>query len=135
MNPRVALPPKARASLYLPFALIGVALGATQVGYSAAEAGQPTWLIVAMSVYAFLGGALGITAASNTDTSAGSIDPAYGPMTTDQVLVPDEDDGPDDGDVDLPDPDDDLDGWIEVDADAADPDDDLEAMVTATRVD
>ena len=114
MNPRVALPPKARAGLYLPFALIGVALGATQVGYSAAEAGQPTWLIVAMSVYAFLGGALGLTAASNTDTSAGQIDPAYGPMTADQVLVPDRDDGPVDGPA-LPDPDGDIDDWIEVD--------------------
>ena len=60
------IPPNVRRIAYAAYALLGVALGATQVGFSAAEAGQPVWLIVAMAVYGFIGGAFGITAASNT---------------------------------------------------------------------
>ena len=67
--PPVALPPAARASIYYGFAVVGVALGATHVGFAAANAGQPTWLTVSLAVYAFVGPALGLTAASNTPTS------------------------------------------------------------------
>lgn len=66
MNPLTTIPPSVRNYLYLASALIGLGLGATQVGYQAAEAGFPTWLKVALSVYAFLAGALGLTAAANT---------------------------------------------------------------------
>lgn len=62
------LPPAQRRIAYVVFALLGVAVGAIQVGYGAAETSQPTWLTVALAVYAFLGGALGMTAASNTPT-------------------------------------------------------------------
>ena len=68
MIPTVALPPKARATLYIVFSLLGLGLGGTQVGYAAASAGQPVWLIVALAVFAFLGTGLGLTAASNTKT-------------------------------------------------------------------
>ena len=64
--PPVALPPAARASIYYGFAVVGVALGAIQVGYGAASVDQPTWLTVALAVYVFAGPALGLTAASNT---------------------------------------------------------------------
>ena len=64
--PSVALPPEIRAKLYLGFAVVGVALGAIQVGYGAASVDQPTWLTVALAVYVFAGPALGLTAASNT---------------------------------------------------------------------
>lgn len=58
--------PKARAYAYVVSTIAGVLLGATQVGYSAADAGQPTWLTVALAVYAFLAGSLGLVAKSNT---------------------------------------------------------------------
>lgn len=61
-----ALPETARRYIYSAYAVIGLALGATQVGFSAAEAGQPVWLVVAMAVFAFIGTALGFTAAQNT---------------------------------------------------------------------
>lgn len=60
------VPAHYRKIAYAAYALIGVLLGAIQVGYGAAEAGQPVPLTVALAVYAFLGGALGVTAAANT---------------------------------------------------------------------
>ena len=60
------MPAHVRKVLYVIFAVVGLALGATQVGYSAAEAGQPTWLTVALAVYAFVGTGLGFTASANT---------------------------------------------------------------------
>lgn len=60
--------PKVREAVYSVFAVIGLALGAAQVGFSAAEAGQPVWLTVGLAVYAFLGAAgLGV-ARANTPT-------------------------------------------------------------------
>lgn len=63
---RVFLPAKVRGPIYTAFGVVGVGLGATQVGYASAEHSQPTWLTVALSVFAFVGGAIGYTAASNT---------------------------------------------------------------------
>lgn len=74
--PQVALPPKARAIIYQVYAAAGLLVGATQVGYSAADLGQPAWLVVILAVYAFLGVALGITAASNTQTEPPIYEPA-----------------------------------------------------------
>ena len=62
----VAFPPKARAAIYYAYAIVGLGLGAVQVGYSAAGLGQPTWLTVTLAVFAFLAAGLGLTAASNT---------------------------------------------------------------------
>lgn len=62
------IPAAARKKVYAVFALIGVILGAVQVAYaSIASSGQPAWLTAALAVYAFLGGALGLTARANTD--------------------------------------------------------------------
>ena len=58
------IPPAYRLRAYQVFALVGVALGAVQVGFAAAEASQPVALTVALAVYAFVGGALGMTAAT-----------------------------------------------------------------------
>lgn len=66
---RDIIPPNVRKPAYAIYALLGVVIGATQVGFASAEAGQPTWLTVALAVYAFVGGALGLTAATNTDTT------------------------------------------------------------------
>jgi hypothetical protein len=61
------LPATVRRWFFAAYALIGVGIGATQVGFSAAELGQPTWLVVALAVYAFIGGAFGLTAATNVN--------------------------------------------------------------------
>lgn len=60
------LAPAIRSKVYAFYAVLGLVLGATQVGFSAAEAGQPVWLTVALAVYAFVGGALGFVAQANT---------------------------------------------------------------------
>lgn len=58
--------PDVRAKVYTGFWVTGLALGATQVGFASADAGQPTWLTVALAVYAFLGTGVGYTASRNT---------------------------------------------------------------------
>jgi len=62
------LTPAHRKLVYAVYALLGVVVGAIQVAYVAAEAGQPVWLNVSLAVYGFLGTALGLTAAANTPT-------------------------------------------------------------------
>ena len=64
MNP-LAERPDIRRRVYIGFWLLGLALGAAQTGYAAAQAGQPVWLNVALSVYAFLGAGVGYTAQAN----------------------------------------------------------------------
>ena len=68
MNPLTNLSPNVRATVYSLYALVGVVLGATQVGFQASENGFPVWLKVTLSVYAFVGTAVGLTAVSNTPT-------------------------------------------------------------------
>ena len=58
--------PAIRSHVYTIFWCLGLALGATQVGFAAADAGQPVWLTVALAVYAFLGAGVGYTAGQNT---------------------------------------------------------------------
>ena len=68
-NPLVDfLTPHFRQRLYIGYAFVGLALSGTQVGFSAAGQGQPTWLTVVLPVFAFVGTALGATAASNVQT-------------------------------------------------------------------
>ena len=62
----VYIPAKVRGPIYAGYAVVGTALGAAQVGFASANTTQPAWLTVALSVFAFLGGAIGYTAASNT---------------------------------------------------------------------
>lgn len=67
MNPLANLiPAHIRSYLYIAYAVLGLGLGGTQVGYSAADAGQPTWLVVALAVFAFVGTGLGFVASANT---------------------------------------------------------------------
>lgn len=58
--------PTLRKTLYTIYTLLGLALGAVQVGYASADAGTPTWLTVTLAVFAFVGAGLGFTAATNT---------------------------------------------------------------------
>lgn len=61
---------KARKAIYSAYIVAGVAIGATQVGFASVEgAGQPTWLTVALAVYAFLSVPLGSLAVANTPSS------------------------------------------------------------------
>lgn len=65
--------------MYVIYALAGLVIGATQVGYSAAEFGQPTWLTVTLAVYAFIGGGVGFTATTHTPKSVETIEPSVDP--------------------------------------------------------
>jgi hypothetical protein len=55
------IPAAWRKPIYAVYAVVGVVLGAWQIAQSPA----PGWLITALTVYGFVGGALGVTAASN----------------------------------------------------------------------
>lgn len=54
-----------RKVLYLVYGFVGVAIGATQTAYVAAEAVTPLWVTVALSVYAYIGVSFGLVAAQN----------------------------------------------------------------------
>lgn len=60
-----AIPEKYRNIFYLVFGFLGVALGATAVGFATAGVATPVWLNVATAVYAFLGGPTALTARAN----------------------------------------------------------------------
>jgi hypothetical protein len=60
------IPSTWRKAIYAGYAIIGVIIGAIQVGFAAAELGQPVWLTVTLAVYAFVGGAVGLTASTHT---------------------------------------------------------------------
>lgn len=68
------IPAKQRRRIYGIFATIGVAFGATQVGYSAAGQDQPTSLTVSLAVFSFVSGAVGFVAASNTTPTIEDVD-------------------------------------------------------------
>jgi quinol-cytochrome oxidoreductase complex cytochrome b subunit len=68
MNPSdtlLLLPDKWRLACYAAFAVLGAVLVATQVGYAAADIGQPIWLTVAWPVYGSLGTSFGLLAGTN----------------------------------------------------------------------
>lgn len=54
-----------RKIIYAVYALIGVVLGSVQVWTAAVDSAMPTWLKGALAVYAYVGGAIGLTAAAN----------------------------------------------------------------------
>ena len=65
--------PALRRTLYTAYAIAGLILGSTQVGFSAADVGQPVALTVALAVYGFVGTAFGFQARAKTD--AKPVDP------------------------------------------------------------
>lgn len=66
--------PTARRIVYTAFWIIGLILGAIQVGYASTDLGQPTWLVVALAVFAFLAAGVGYTAFANTNRTYGDED-------------------------------------------------------------
>ena len=77
------IPAAWRKPIYAAYALAGAIIGAVQVGYLSAEAGQPVWLTVTLAVYGFIGTAIGFTASANT--------PASGKFTGNEPVEPEED--------------------------------------------
>lgn len=63
------LPAGVRSKLYTIYAVLALALGATQVGFASADAGQPEWLTVTLAVFVFVGAGLGFTANANTPSA------------------------------------------------------------------
>ncbi|MGA8047840.1 MAG: hypothetical protein WCA30_16400 [Dermatophilaceae bacterium] len=57
--------PAKRKAIYATYSTIGLMLGGVQAGLGAVEVGSPDWLKASLAVYAFLGTAIGATAASN----------------------------------------------------------------------
>ena len=80
---RDVIPAAWRKPIYAAYALAGAVIGAVQVGYLSAEAGQPVWLTVTLAVYGFIGTAIGFTASANT--------PPGGRFTGNEPVVPESD--------------------------------------------
>jgi len=80
---RDVIPAAWRKPTYAAYALAGAIIGAVQVGYLSAEAGQPVWLTVTLAVYGFIGTAIGFTASANT--------PPGGQFTGNEPVVPEGD--------------------------------------------
>lgn len=66
------IPRQARKPIYAIYAFIGLILGSVQVGFAAAELGQPVALTVSLAVYAFVGTGIGFVAQANTPPQVGS---------------------------------------------------------------
>jgi hypothetical protein len=64
------LSPSTRKKVYAVYALCGLLIGAIQVSFGAVNTTTPDWLKVALALYAFVGTAIGATAASNVATPA-----------------------------------------------------------------
>ena len=62
----VAFPPKVRAVLYWVTAIYVPAVTALQAAFISLGMAQPVWLTIMLIFSGFLGGAFGVTAASNT---------------------------------------------------------------------
>lgn len=60
-----SIPPSVRKALYQGFFILGVVFGGVQVGFATGSGGTPGWLTTTLVVYAYVGTALGLTAASN----------------------------------------------------------------------
>lgn len=66
------LTPRVRQIAYIVFAILGIAIGATQIAFAAAALTAPVWLAVTVAVYAFVGGQMGFTAADRVPASDAS---------------------------------------------------------------
>ena len=74
MNISAYIPAAFRKPLYGAFAVAGVIIGAIQVGFAAAEVGNPLWLNITLAVFPFVAGAVGFTASANTNNEPGPAD-------------------------------------------------------------
>lgn len=81
MNISTYIPASWRKPIYGAFAVAGVVIGAIQVGFAAAEAGNPLWLNITLAVFPFVAGAVGFTASANTNQTQDDIDWSGRPMS------------------------------------------------------
>jgi uncharacterized RDD family membrane protein YckC len=56
---------RVRRVIYIVYTLLTLTLGSFQVWFSSTAGATPTWLMGAIAVSAYLGGAIGVTAAVN----------------------------------------------------------------------
>lgn len=66
MNISAYIPAAFRKPLYGAFAVIGLTIGAFQIGIASVSGAEPEWLTIAVNVFPFVATAIGFTAASNT---------------------------------------------------------------------
>ena len=59
------LTPEIRKAVYFVYASAGLIVGGIQVAYGSVNEITPDWLKITLAVYAFIGTAIGATAASN----------------------------------------------------------------------
>lgn len=71
MNITTYIPATWRKPIYGAFAVAGVIIGAIQVGIAATGDANPEWLLVTLAVFPFVAGAIGFTAAANTEPKDG----------------------------------------------------------------
>ena len=81
MNISNYIPASFRKPLYGVFAVVGVLIGAVQVGIAAAGGSNPEWLLVTLAVFPFVAGAVGFTASANTNQTQDDIDWSGRPMS------------------------------------------------------
>lgn len=70
-----SIPAKARAVIYGTYTVAVFVVGAIQVGYAQSDSGTPDWVGTALAVAAYVGVAIGVTAAANTGKSAETTPP------------------------------------------------------------
>lgn len=67
MNISTYIPASWRKPLYGAFAVIGLTIGAFQIGIDSVSGAEPEWLTIAINVFPFVATAIGFTAAANTN--------------------------------------------------------------------
>lgn len=72
-NPLAAMPTRVRTYVYLVLALIGLALGALNVGLLAAAVAIPAWLTGSLAALPFLMTGLGFTAATHVPAAPDAV--------------------------------------------------------------
>ena len=77
MNISSYIPAAWRKPIYGAFAVAGVVIGAIQVGFAAAEVGNPLWLNITLAVFPFVAGAVGFTASANTNQNSDQLVEVY----------------------------------------------------------
>ncbi|MCS4593549.1 hypothetical protein KTJ89_11210 [Brevibacterium sediminis] len=84
------IPAKYRKPVYVAYALVGVALGATATAYGPDNV--PEWHAVTTNVVLYIGGAFGLTAAANTivNQRANGDEPIIEPDDDNDIIDPDE---------------------------------------------
>lgn len=88
MNTASILSGKYRKPAYIVYGIIGIVLGATTSALAVYEMADAKWLLAAMAVYTFLGGAFGFVAGDNVVTE--ELDPLAPPEAVETDLAPED---------------------------------------------